>query len=221
MKYRLFGRDLTSREPRPPLDVEADTEEAARAQAAALGMEVLQLEQVQPAAAKAGAGPDNTAKQPANAARWMNGTASNVLMRALLLLLLLAVFLSVADSQVWSGMLAVAPAWAGFIYGLFWATFLILISRWAGWGFLTEIKGPRERAVVVKGRLFLGLSFMPVTGAVVATRLLIPDLTGWVLVVGGPLLVVVGIVFELKKACARKDDGRGMGTGRSSGEARG
>jgi hypothetical protein len=44
MRYRLYVRDAVSKQAAPPLDVEAATEEAARAQAADLGWEVLQVE---------------------------------------------------------------------------------------------------------------------------------------------------------------------------------
>jgi hypothetical protein len=48
MWYRLYGRDAISKEPRAPLDIEADTEEAAREEAAGMGMEVLQVDPAQP-----------------------------------------------------------------------------------------------------------------------------------------------------------------------------
>jgi hypothetical protein len=44
MKYRVYGQAGISKEPRPPLDIEAVTEEAARQQAAQAGMAVLHVE---------------------------------------------------------------------------------------------------------------------------------------------------------------------------------
>jgi hypothetical protein len=44
MKYRLYGQDGISKEPRAPLDVETDTEASAREQGTQAGMEVLRVE---------------------------------------------------------------------------------------------------------------------------------------------------------------------------------
>jgi hypothetical protein len=44
MKYRVYGQDGISKEPRAPLDIEAVTEEAARQQAAQAGMEVMRVD---------------------------------------------------------------------------------------------------------------------------------------------------------------------------------
>jgi ribosomal protein L40E len=52
MKYRVHGQDGITREPRPPLDIEAVTEEAARQQAARAGMEVLRVELAFPRSTK-------------------------------------------------------------------------------------------------------------------------------------------------------------------------
>jgi hypothetical protein len=52
MQYRLYVQDAISKEARPPLDIEAATDEAAREQATEMGMEVLQVEPTQRGAAK-------------------------------------------------------------------------------------------------------------------------------------------------------------------------
>ncbi len=51
MRYRLYVQNTISKEPRPPLDIQADGEDAARTQAAEMGMEVLRVEPAQQASA--------------------------------------------------------------------------------------------------------------------------------------------------------------------------
>lgn len=83
MRYRIYGQDLISKEPRPPLDIEAETEEAARTQAAEMGMDILQVEPMRPVPAEplpsqsvalnrlAGNRPQLGAVQPWSRTRWM------------------------------------------------------------------------------------------------------------------------------------------------------
>ena len=54
MRYRVFGRDAVSKEPRAPLFVEADSEEAARNAAASQGLEAEEIEPIGPRAAGTG-----------------------------------------------------------------------------------------------------------------------------------------------------------------------
>src|SRR5262249_20650078 len=119
MKYRLFGRDLKSNEPRAPLDIEADSEEAARTRALEMGMEVLQLEPFQPLAIEAGAGPDNMAKHPAKRANRIKVIAF-VLMVSGLLVAALNPVIQVVYRRVGvrSGTLADEPAWVLWWVGL-------------------------------------------------------------------------------------------------------
>src|SRR5690242_6203501 len=62
MRYQVYGLDAISQEPRKPLVIEADTEEAARQQAAAMGMAVHQVELARP-------DPDSPPPPRANARR--------------------------------------------------------------------------------------------------------------------------------------------------------
>jgi hypothetical protein len=48
MQYWVYGVDSSSKQPRDPLFLEADSEDAARAQATAEGMQVEEVEPVQP-----------------------------------------------------------------------------------------------------------------------------------------------------------------------------
>jgi hypothetical protein len=48
MRYRVYGVEGVSREPRAPLELETDSEEAARLQAKEMGMAVVQVEPIRP-----------------------------------------------------------------------------------------------------------------------------------------------------------------------------
>jgi hypothetical protein len=208
MQYRLSGRDLKSNEPCAPLDIEADSEEAARTQAVEMGMEVLQIERFQPLAIEAPAGPDSIAKHPAKRANRIKVIAF-VLMVSGLLVAALNPVIQVVYRRVGvrSGTLADEPVWVLWwlgvlVIGSLGLLFAATVNSYYG---LTQSKGPRMRAFAVKVIIFACFFGLLFTSVCIAKWLWFPD-KDWVLdylLAIGTLLV---LVFTVKRTRIKKEE---------------
>jgi len=197
MRYRLIGRDLKSNEPRAPINIEADTEEAARTQAVEMGMEVLHLERIQLSALEAGANSHNKAKHPAKGANRIKVIAFGLLVTGSLLAALNPVIQVVYHRVgVRSGTLADEPAWV-----LWWVgvqvisiLFLIFAGTVTTYYGLKESKGSRLHAFAVKVIIFAWLYLFFSIGTCIAKWLWFPD-KDWVLdylsVIGTLAIIVI------------------------------
>jgi hypothetical protein len=200
MQYRLIGRDLKSNEPRAPLDIEADTEEAARTQAVEMGMEVLQLERFQPAAIET--------RHPAKGANRIKIIAFGLMVSGLLLTALNPVIQVVYHRVgVRSGTLADEPAWVLWWVGvqvvaILFLIFAVIVATYYG---LTERKRPRLHAFTVKALIICWLGMLFTLGACIAIHLWFPD-KRWVLDYLGVIATLIAILFTVKRTRIEKEE---------------
>jgi hypothetical protein len=215
MRFRLFGTDLKSNEPRAPLDIEADTEEAARTQAVVMGMEVLQIERFQHSAIEGGAGPANIARHPAKPANRIKVIAFGLMVSGLLLTALNPVIEVVYHRVgVMSGTLGDEPAWVVWWVGLQIIALLCLIFACTVMTYygVKESKGPRLHAFTVKWLIILWLYLLFYAGVIITIHLWFPD-RRFVLDYLNAIGTLIVVVITVKRTRIEKEEAAGASKG--------